>query len=142
MPKLLSKNLSFLVDFINHKNRLNNITLDSFSFLGVALCFVEDYVLLILSLSKSYHFPHFLPNGKIELYRLAFFLKKKKKAFSCIMDIFRHAQKWRDPMCRHLATSFISYGQPSFICVSISPPVLLIESPRHCADSTGTTLGD
>lgn len=48
---------------------------------GVALCFVEDYVLLILSLSKSYHFPHFLPNGKIELYRLAFFLKKKKKLF-------------------------------------------------------------
>ena len=48
MPKLLSKNLSFLVDFINHKNSLNNITLDSFSFLGVALCFVEDYVLLIL----------------------------------------------------------------------------------------------
>ena len=73
MPKLLSKNLSFLVDFTNHKNSLNNITLDSFSFLGVALCFVEDYVLLILSLSKSYHFPHFLPNGKIELYRLAFF---------------------------------------------------------------------
>ena len=65
MPKLLSKNLSFLVDFTNHKNSLNNITLASFSFLGVALCFVEDYVLLILSLSKSYHFPHFLPNGKI-----------------------------------------------------------------------------
>lgn len=37
------------------------------------LGFVEDYVLLILSLSKSYHFPHFLPNGKIELYRSAFF---------------------------------------------------------------------
>ena len=73
MPKLLSENLSFLVDFINHKNSLNNVTLDSFSFLGVALCFVEDYVLLILFLSKSYHFPHFLPNGKIELYRLAFF---------------------------------------------------------------------
>ena len=140
MPKLLSKNLSFLVDFTNHKNSLNNITLDSFSFLGVALCFVEDYVLLILSLSKSYHFPHFLPNGKIELYRLAFFFFLK--AFSSIMDIFSHAQKWRDSVCRHLATSFIGYGQPSFICISISLSVLLIESPRHCANSTGTTLGD
>lgn len=37
MPKLLS-NLSFLVDFINHKNSLDNISLDAFSFvLGVAL---------------------------------------------------------------------------------------------------------
>lgn len=98
-------------------------------------------MLLILSLSKSYHFPHFLPNGKIELYRSAFFFFFLS-FFLFIMDIFRHAQKWKDPVCRHLATSFISYGQPSFICVSISPPVLFIESPRHCANSTGTTLGD
>lgn len=143
MPKLLS-NLSFLVDFINHKNKgLNNVTLGTFSFvLGVALCFVEDYVLLILSLNKSYHFPHFLPNGKIELYRSAFSFFSKKSFFLFIMDIFRHTQKWRDPMCRHLATSFISYGQPSFICISVSPPVLFIESSRHCASSTGITLGD
>lgn len=74
MPKLLS-NLSFLVDFINHRN-----SLDLAHFFGCflfcsrcGLGFVEDYVLLILSLSKSYHFPHFLPNGKIELYRSAFF---------------------------------------------------------------------
>lgn len=69
------------------------------------LGFVEDYVLLILSLSKSYHFPHFLPNGKIELYRSAFFFFLS--FFLFIMDIFRHAQKWRDP--RVPSPSYIIY---------------------------------
>lgn len=46
------------------------------------------------------------------------------------------------PCAHRLATSVISYDQPGFICVSLSLPVLFIKSPRSCASSTRTALGD
>lgn len=45
--------------------------------------------------------------------------------------------------CAHcLATSIINYDQPVFICTSLSPLVLFVESPGHCANSTVLTLGN
>lgn len=45
------------------------------------------------------------------------------------------------PCAHRLATSVTSYDQLGFFCISYSPPVLFIESPRHSANSTTTTLG-
>lgn len=51
--------------------------------------------------------------------------------FLFIVDIFRHAQKWRgwslDP--EYPSPSYINYDQPG---VFLSPPILLMESPTLC----------
>lgn len=51
----------------------------------------------------------------------------------------RSEEDGRWTLCAYnLAASFINCDQLGFICISLLPAVLFIESPRHCANSTVT----